>query len=461
MQQGQGGGILKARPTSRIHLGMLALAMLVAILLYLDRICLSTAAESVKRDLSIASEHWDLILSAFFLTYALAQVPAGWLGDRYGARWVLAAYIVLWSATTGLMGFATGWLTLVILRLGCGLFEAGAYPVCAGIVRRWIPLEHRGLASSLVAIGGRLGGALAPIITVQLMLMWTWWVGELRADAPKAIDTSWRPAMIFYGVLGVVIAAIFARYFRDDPAQHPKVSSSELAWIRGTESTQSSTSSTQANRSLWHAIILHKGLWLNSFVQFAANFGWAFLVTLFPTYLKEVHQSSLQSQGFLQSLPLVAGILGLLAGGRATDLVMRRWGMRWGRSFTVVVSRILVGIAFVLCPFVDGPVTATVCMAIVGFSSDFGNAACWAYGQDIGKKYAGTVLGWMNMWGNLGAFASPLVMGALSRSFGDDTFKGWLCAFVVCAIIQVVAAICAFFIDAQRPLDTHSAASPS
>jgi MFS family permease len=116
----------------------------------------------------------NYLLGAFFWSYALGQLPAGWLGDRYGARWMLGLFIVLWSLSTGLLGFATTLAGVWWLRMSCGLFEAGAYPLAAGIVRRWVPLHSRGLASSLIAVGGRLGGALAPIATIQLMLWWTY-----------------------------------------------------------------------------------------------------------------------------------------------------------------------------------------------------------------------------------------------------------------------------------------------
>ncbi len=158
---------------SRVRYWMVLLAMLVAVLLYLDRICLSTASQSIEKDLSLSKEQLNWILSAFFWSYALAQLPAGWLGDRYGARWVLSSYVILWSLSTALLGLATGFMSLLVLRLACGLFESGAYPVCSSIVRNWVPPTHRGLASGIVAVGGRLGGALAPLVTIQLMLLWT------------------------------------------------------------------------------------------------------------------------------------------------------------------------------------------------------------------------------------------------------------------------------------------------
>ena len=334
----------------RIRYWMVLLAMSVAVLLYLDRICLSTASESVERDLGLSSDKLKWILGAFFWTYALAQLPAGWLGDRFGARWVLASYVALWSLSTALLGLAAGVTSLLVLRLACGLFEAGAYPVCAGIVRRWIPAAHRGLASGIVSVGGRLGGALAPVLTIELMLWWTYGQSSALLDAnAEPAATSWRPVMFLYGGLGIFVAAVFAWLYRDSPRDHPLVTQRELAIITQDEPVAmaranppvSTAPITGANTAIFddddrakpirtalpiYALVTSGSLWLMSFVQFASNFGWAFLVTLMPRYLSDVHHVSQQAQGWMQSLSLGAGIAGLLVGGRLTDVATRLWG---------------------------------------------------------------------------------------------------------------------------------------
>lgn len=109
---------------TRMRYLMILLATLVAVLLYLDRICISTAGASVAKDLGITRDQLNHLLGAFFWSYALGQLPAGWLGDRYGARWMLGLFIVLWSLSTGLLGFATTLAGVWWLRMSCGLFEA-------------------------------------------------------------------------------------------------------------------------------------------------------------------------------------------------------------------------------------------------------------------------------------------------------------------------------------------------
>lgn len=445
-----------ATPT-RVRYGMVLLAMLVAVLLYLDRICLSTASAAVQVDLGLSKADLDFTLSAFFWAYALFQLPAGWLGDRFGARYVLAMYVAFWSLSTGLLGLATSLSGLIVLRLMCGMFEAGAYPLAAGIVRRWIPQHRRGIANSIVAVGGRLGGALAPIATVQLMMIWSYgsqWASQPNSAEPAA--SSWRPVVMLYGIAGIVVAIVFVKLFRDHPAEHPLVNDAELELI-GTSRDQRLAdrieNQGQTNFPPVGLMCASLSLWLNSFLQFASNFGWAFLVTSMPRYLKEVHQTSSQDQGWLQSLPLASGIVGMLLGGYLLDRATRRFGIRVGRAVMLSAPRVVVGLAFFACIAVQNSVQATVFLAIVGLATDLSISAMWAYGQDVGGKHVGAVVGWANMWGNLGAACSPIVFGYLARLYVDNVEAGWQTAFVVCGIVQLVAAAAAIGINASKPLE--------
>ncbi len=448
------------RPSS-IRFVMIFLATLVAMLLYLDRICISTAASFVASDLQIKKEELDQVLSAFFLTYALGQLPAGWLGDRFGARWMLGGYIVLWSLSTGLIGAATGLQAVLILRYATGLFEAGAYPVAANIVKRWMPIHRRGIASSVVAVGGRLGGALAPILTMQLMLLWTF-SNQYFSLAPDAIPSvsSWRPVMVVYGAVGILIGIIFMWFFRDSPAQHRRVNRAEREWIQGGSpsiaiDSNSLSSPSQQDRGMRFPPLLAMAasvpLWLTCFVQFASNFGWAFLVTKMPTYLSEVYGSSPQSQSWLQSIPLAAGIPGLFLGGFFTDLFVRRFGLRWGRSIAMGVSRLAVATAFASTFIATSAEVATLCFVWMSFATDLGTPACWAYCQDVGGKNVGAVLGWANMWGNLGAALSPIAFGHILALYTEST-AGWQMVFAICCGINVLASLSALGISAKKAI---------
>ncbi len=160
-----------AARSTHVRYVIVFVTVLMSIILYLDRYCVSFAERYIKEDLSLSEHQMALFISAFFWAYGLAQVPAGWLGDRFGIRGVLALYIVSWSIFTALIGFAGGAAMLIAMRFGCGVGQAGAYPTAGSLLSRWVPLSGRGFASALVGLGGRTGAVIAPILTAYLMLI--------------------------------------------------------------------------------------------------------------------------------------------------------------------------------------------------------------------------------------------------------------------------------------------------
>ncbi|MFO1021205.1 MAG: MFS transporter [Planctomycetales bacterium] len=158
------------RPT-RVRYRVLAVTACLAVLLYLDRFCVSFAVRYIQEDLRLSEDQIGLFLGIFFFTYALGQVPGGWLADRYGARFALVLFLTSWSLFTGLMGWAEGFVFLMLMRMGCGLTQAGAFPSCGSLLRQWVPPENRATASSIVSFGGRIGGAAAPVLTAFVMLL--------------------------------------------------------------------------------------------------------------------------------------------------------------------------------------------------------------------------------------------------------------------------------------------------
>src|SRR5689334_7357629 len=123
-----------AAPATRVRYLVVGLTMLTSALLYLDRYCISIAERLITEDLRLSNDQVAWLLSAFFWTYALAQVPSGFLSDYYGPRRMLTLYVLLWSLFTGLSGLATGFVMLLVFRFGFGLAQAGAYPTSAVLI---------------------------------------------------------------------------------------------------------------------------------------------------------------------------------------------------------------------------------------------------------------------------------------------------------------------------------------
>lgn len=442
------------RPTS-VRIVVAALLTLVACLLYLDRYAVGIAAEPMRVDLGMTQTQMSWFLSAFFWSYALCQVPAGWLSDRFGPRMMLTVYILGWSLFTGLLGVTTQVGIVLLLRFLCGATQAGAYPVCSGMVRHWFPVVRRGLASSVIAMGGRSGAVLAPILTAALI---------------TAFGGSWRPVLIVYGLAGMLMAFVFSLVCRNTPRDHPQCNEAERNLILSDEPVRAPVvaavdvarpASLDGQRFPMIEVLTSISLWGNSLAQFFTNIGWLFVVTWLPRYLGDVHKVPLQEQALMTAMPTAAGIVGMLCGGWWTDVAAHRFGLKWGRRLPVVATRFMAAAGYGSClalgllfaPDPNSrwlPWTMIAGLSFATFSGDLGVPAVWAYAQDVGGKYTASIMGWANMHGNFGAAVAPLLYNMILGE--TPTLMQWNTLFGFCAGVFALAGISAMVIDATKSI---------
>ncbi|MBM3804726.1 MAG: MFS transporter [Acidimicrobiia bacterium] len=410
---------------SKVRYRVLTAATLASLLLYLDRVCIAKIVDSAsfKADLPLSNIQNSWILGSFFFAYAFGQVPGGWLADRFGPRAMLSAYVVLWSAFTAATGLASGFVSLLLARVGFGLAQAGAYPTSGGLLKHWITFPDRAKASSTVALGGRVGGAIAPLLTVMIL----------------STTGSWRAALIGYGLAGCALAWLVWSIVRDRPDEHHRCNPAERRLIADAQPSEERLERASAERFSVLPLLANSSMWLNCLSQFGTNMGWAFFVTLLPRYLSEVKRVETAAGGQMVSVVLFVGMGGMLLGGWLTDWVTRRLGVRWGRALPLGVSRLLAAAVFLSCLWIDSPVMLTAAFAVVAFATDLGVSCVWAYAQDVGGSHTGAVLGWGNMWGNFGAGISPVLATWVVQSW--DVNQDWHEAFVLFAASFLVAGL--------------------
>jgi ACS family glucarate transporter-like MFS transporter len=202
----------------------------------------------------------------------------------------------------------------------------------------------------------------------------------------------------------------------------------------------------------WRLLLGSRNLTLMSFSEFGVNLGWAFVVTLLPDYLAETFAVPIEARGTMASVPLMVGSAGMLAGGWLTDFLTRRLGLRWGRAAPNSLSKFISATAFLVCLWLPSAWGVVAAMAVMAIATDLAVPTVWAFSQDIGGRHAGAALGWSNMWGNLGAALSPVVLAA-AREAG-----GWNLAFVTAAVSFTLAAIAAAMVDATQPIEPKAGA---
>jgi ACS family glucarate transporter-like MFS transporter len=390
---------------------VLGVATANAFLLYLDRVCMSAVVQSAsfQKELQLSAAAVGDVLSVFFFAYAIGQLPAGWLADRFGPRKMLVVYVAAWSACTAATGLAYHIGLLLAVRVLCGLAEAGAYPTSALLLSRLFPVDQRARASSMVAFGGRAGGAVA---------LW------LTAAAIVAVG-SWRPVLWLYGGAGM-----------------------GLAWLSWRVFPEVRRESTGAFVFPWRQLLQHKSMWWLSLGLAGLNLAWAFQVTWLPTYLQKVHGLDAVSAGRYVSLALLGSLAGMLFGGWWCDWLTRRFGLVWGRRLPFVIGCAVGAAAYALCPWLPSGAWVAVMCGVVGFAADSVMPATWALCQDMGNEHVASTMAWGNMWGNFGAALVAKVIPLLLASSVHRA--GWDEVFWMCAGGLVLLGGCALQVDARE-----------
>jgi ACS family glucarate transporter-like MFS transporter len=375
-------------------------AFLLAMLLYVDRIGISTARDPMTRELALSDQEFGWAISAFALGYALFQTPMGMLADRFGPRGVLAAVVVLWSLFTGLTGTVSGLSALLMVRFLFGAGEAGAYPGVARAIYSWVPMSERGLVQGIIFCAGRLGAAAA------------------LPALPVLIDGfGWRMTFALLMVVGFIWTIGWYAWFRNDPTEHPRIKPEERDFILN---TRQQTSGDAAGAPLVPSQVLQsKNMWLLMLQYFASNFTFFFCLSwLFP-HLKQTYELDAVTAGWYSAAPLVAGAVGNVWAGWLVDFIYRRDRWTASRRIPAVLGFGLSALGLVALTRVSHPVAAVAWLSLAIFGADMTLSPSWATCVDIGRRHAGAISGTMNMAGNLGSFATGIAFPYLLEWTGS------------------------------------------
>ena len=440
-----------ARAT-RTRYWVIVFAITLAVIQYIDRVCISQAMPDMARDLNLSDAQKGVVFFAFAFAYALFEIPTGWLGDRIGARKVLLRVVLWWSFFTAATGWAWNYSSLVVTRFLFGAGEAGCFPNLTKAFSAWLPKSDRTRAQALMWMGARWGGASAPLLVVLVMAF-----------------VSWRTAFLIFALLGVVWAVIFYWWFRDHPRDHKSVNAAELDLLKDNAPNLAGHGNVP-----WHALVTRPTMWLLWAQYFCLSYGWYFYVTWLPTYLKDERGLDIKSNAVMKwladilegslspemtlkilaaalaGIPLLFGGFGSLVAG----IVSSRWIARTGRVTRVRRTFGFIGMTgaaalLMISFYIKDPLLAMLSMGLASFFNDLTLPGSWATCMDIGGQYAGTVSGSMNMMGNFGGMSGPLVVGLVLQY----THRDWQLAFAISAVIYFLGALCWLFIDPVTPLE--------
>ncbi len=378
---------------------------LLAMLVLVDRACISVAKEPMTAALGLTDGQFGWIMSIFALGYALFQAPAGYAADKFGPRKVLTIVVAVWSLFTALTGMVVNFFSLIVVRFLFGMGEAGAFPGIAKMIYSWIPVKERGVVNGINFSGGRLGAAFSlPLLAV---LMETY---------------GWRMSFLILGGIGIVWAVIWYLLFRDEPNEHPFTSETEKEEIIANRVIEDSGVNGAPRDQISTSVLLgSKNMWLAAGQYFCSNFTFFFCLTwLFP-HLKEQFDLSNVEAGFYASIPLICGAAGNVISGLLVDSIYKRGSWRWSRSAVAIAGFALAAIGLVSSLFMNDILTAIICLSVAVFGADMTLSPSWTFCVDIGKNNSGLVSGTMNMAGNLGSFLTALAFPYLKTWTGSVT----------------------------------------
>jgi len=442
------------RPTCA-RFGTLSWLCLAATIAYICRNSIGTLESTIRKDLQIDEVTMGYIISSFFLTYAIFQIPTGMLGQRWGSRRCLPLFAVAWSAASGLMACAAGAVGVVVLfvsRLSNGLFQAGLFPCATNTVSKWFAPTGRALAmgglGSFMSIGGAVGAALSGLLLEPL---------------------GWRLTMLVFSSFGLVWAIGFYLWFRDLPQDHRAVNEAELALIQApdpqvlvADDGEPAVEVAEPDEAIpWRALLLNSATWCICGQQAFRGAGYIFFASWFATYLQETRGVSPAKSGLLNSLPLLAAVGGTWVGGLISDELYRSTGSLSIARRRLAASCVFVCAGFVLAAyFIADPFLAVIAISIGSFWASVAGPCAYTITIDMGGRHVATLFATMNMCGNFGALlfinAVPWSLKLIAHHYPKYAGSAWDAVLLLFGLMYVGAGLCWFFLRTNGTVLDHS-----
>ncbi len=408
----------------RATTGVIALLCIMYLITYVDRVNVSAAASAIKTEFSLNNTEFGLVFSMFAYPYLILQVIGGWLGDRFGARMVLTVSAIIWALATAATGFAGGFFTLLVARFFLGLGEGATFPTATRALASWTAKSDRGFAQGLTHAFARLGNAATPLI-VTVLIVWS----------------GWRGSFFLLGAVSLLWAVGWMIYFRDDPADHPKIQASELARLPPHIKSNQSTSLGWRDWQLLAWRILPVTL-----VYFC--YGWTLWLFLswVPSYFEHSFALNLKNSAIFSSGVFLAGVVGDTLGGLISDYLLRRSGnLIVARRNMVIVCMLATFVSTAPILFIHDLTLSAICLSAAFFFAELTIGPMWAIPMDIAPHQSGTASGLMNTGSALAAIVSPVIAGTIIDATGN-----WEIIFAGSMGLMLLGTILSFAMHPER-----------
>jgi MFS family permease len=404
---------------------VLVMLCLMYFITYVDRVNISTAAGQFKSELGLSNTQLGIIFSAFAYPYVIFQFIGGWVSDRFGARRTLLACAAIWAVATALTGMAGGFASLIAARLLLGLGEGATFPASTSAMASWIARDKRGMAQGITHSSARLGNAIAPMLVLALMTAF-----------------NWRLSFYLLGAMSAVWLVLWYLTYTERPADHPRITRAELAML------PPPTTRPVDPRGTW--MRLYKRMAPISAVYFCYNWILWLMLDWMPLYFMHTFHLNIKKAVVFTSGVFVAGVIGDLVGGMASDRLLRRTGnVKLARSYLVAACMGLTALSLVPVVLLHDPMISLIFLAAAMFFNEMNVGPMWAIPMDVAYDRSGTASGIMSGTGFTAAIVSPVIAGLVA-----DRLHSWDLTFVLSIGVMIFGIVLSFFMRPNLPFSS-------
>jgi MFS family permease len=417
------------KPQSNIRWSAVALCCGMITICYIDRVNLAVTAPTLMKVFNLTPAEMGILMSAFFWSYVLVMMPTGWMINRYGPKIIGFWCCLVWGLATVAMAVVTGFKSMLAVRVVLGVTESPAYPVSARVVSVWVPARERTFSSAAFDSCSRIGNAIAPPLVVWLTMTW-----------------GWQESFLITGLMAVAYAFVW-KFNYHEPDDHPRVTESELAYIRQNEVVSTDGKVEKPKPIPILQLFTYRQMILVCIGAFCYSYYWTNFNMWIPTYLVKAKGFDMKAMGMAAMAPYIAGVTLEVLGGYLMDAWHRRGAsINKLRRTGLGVCLLLAAATLYMAVLSSDPVMIVVWLtASMGIFS-FGAGNKWSIPSDIAPYgQGGGVASVMNMVGNIGSIIAPALTGYLAG--GALGYNG---GFIAMAVIVAIGSIAYIFNDYSR-----------
>jgi len=414
----------KPRRIARIQIFAVLILSVAGVINYIDRGSLAIANTTIRADLGISATRMGVLLSAFSLSYAIAQLPMGILLDRVGERIVLGAGMFLWSATQAATGLVRGFASFFAARIGLAVGESPFVVSAVKSVHDWFDVRDRATPMGIVNSSTTMGQAIAPPILTVAMLAF-----------------GWRGMFMLIGLPGMLLSIAWFVFYRD--RKDIVLGQAEQAYLETSTTADQGNTATGISFAEWVSLFRLRTVWGLMLGFGGVNYSVWLYMSWMPNYLEAAHHVSIAATGWIAIIPFSCGAVGMMLSGIVADFLVRRGvpPIRTHRT-VLLIGMTCSALSTFLVPHIESATGAAFGIGMALFFTYLAGNSCWGLVQSIAPaRIVASVATIQNFGSFIVASLAPILTGWLL-----DRTHSFNITLAVCGMVAILGALIYLFV---------------